>query len=100
MFINFWYAAEQSKNVSSQPVGVRMLGQDFVLFRDTEGAVQCLSNVCSHRGAALSDGKVQGDCVECPYHGWQYNGEGECTRIPSLGRDTNCLLYTSDAADE
>ncbi len=88
MFINFWYAAEQSKNVSSQPVGVRMLSQDFVLFRDTEGAVHCLSNVCSHRGAALSDGKVQGNCVECPYHGWQYNGEGECTRIPSLGLDT------------
>jgi len=87
MFINFWYAAEQSENVTDQPVAVRMLGQNFVLFRDTQGRAHCLSNVCSHRGGALSDGKVQGDCVECPYHGWQYNSDGHCTRIPSLGLD-------------
>ena len=87
MFINFWYAAEQSENVTDKPVGVRMLGHDFVLFRDTGGEVHCLSNVCAHRGGALSDGKVQGDCVECPYHGWQYDAQGDCTRIPSLGLD-------------
>ena len=87
MFINFWYAAEQSENVTDKPVAVRMLGQDFVLFRDTQGQAHCLSNICAHRGSSLSDGKVQGDCVECPYHGWQYNSDGQCTRIPSLGLD-------------
>ena len=87
MFINFWYAAEQSENVTDKPVGVRMLGQDFVLFRDSEGKIHCLSNVCAHRGAALADGELKGDCVQCPYHGWQFNGEGRCTRIPSLGVD-------------
>ncbi len=39
MFINFWYAAGQSENVTDQPVAVRMLAQDFVLFRDTQGQV-------------------------------------------------------------
>jgi phenylpropionate dioxygenase-like ring-hydroxylating dioxygenase large terminal subunit len=87
MFINFWYAAEQSENVTDEPVGVRMLGQDFVLFRDTSGQVHCLSNVCAHRGAALAGGKVKGDCVECPYHGWQYNGGGQCTTIPAASDD-------------
>ena len=60
-------------------------GRIFVLFRDSQGQAHCLSNVCVHRGASLADGKVKGDCVECPYHGWQFNGEGACTRIPSLG---------------
>lgn len=87
MFINFWYAAELSENINDDPVGVRMLGQDFVLFRDSGGSVHCLSNICAHRGAALADGTVQGDCVQCPYHGWQFNGSGQCQAIPSLDKD-------------
>jgi phenylpropionate dioxygenase-like ring-hydroxylating dioxygenase large terminal subunit len=88
MFINFWYVAEESRNVTDQPVHVRMLGQDFVLFRDTDGAAHCLSNVCIHRGGSLGHGKLKGDCVECPYHGWRFDGAGICRRIPSLGSDT------------
>ncbi len=88
MFMNFWYAAELSDNVKEEPVHVRMLGFDFVLFRDSGGKVHCLSNLCVHRGASLAHGKVKGDCIECPYHGWQFQGEdGACTKIPSLGPD-------------
>lgn len=89
MFINFWYVAEEGKNVTDKPVPVRMLGQDFVLFRDTVGKAHCLSNVCVHRGGSLAHGKIKGDCVECPYHGWQFDGEGACKRIPSMGPDAN-----------
>jgi phenylpropionate dioxygenase-like ring-hydroxylating dioxygenase large terminal subunit len=85
VFINFWYVAEESKNVTDQPVPVRMLGQDFVLFRDTAGTAHCLSNICIHRGGSLANGRRKGDCVECPYHGWRYDGAGVCRRIPSLG---------------
>ncbi len=87
MFINFWYPAAQSDEITDKPVKRSMLGQDVVLFRDSAGKAQCLSDVCVHRGASLSTGKVKGDCVECPYHGWTFNGEGQCTRIPSLGPD-------------
>jgi phenylpropionate dioxygenase-like ring-hydroxylating dioxygenase large terminal subunit len=85
LFINFWYAALRSDQLADQPVKVRMLGQNFVLFRDTAGRAHCLSNVCVHRGGSLSGGKLKGDRVECPYHGWQFDGAGRCTRIPSLG---------------
>ncbi|MEC9375984.1 MAG: aromatic ring-hydroxylating dioxygenase subunit alpha [Pseudomonadota bacterium] len=85
MFINFWYAAALSENVTDKPVEVRMLGQDFVLFRDSNGEAHCLANVCTHRGGSLSGGRIAGDCVECPYHGWRFDGNGECKRIPSLG---------------
>jgi phenylpropionate dioxygenase-like ring-hydroxylating dioxygenase large terminal subunit len=83
MLKNFWYVAEESSNVTDKPVHTRLLGQNFVLFRDEGGKLSCLSDVCVHRGAALSQGRVVNGCVECPYHGWQYNGEGECTKIPA-----------------
>ena len=85
VFINFWYAALRSDQLADHPARVRMLGQDFVLFRDTSGTAHCLSDTCVHRGGSLGGGKLKGDRVECPYHGWQFDGRGQCTRIPSLG---------------
>lgn len=85
MFINFWYPAEESKNITDAPLKVQMLGLPFVLWRDEDGNAHCVSNTCSHRGGSLGDGKVVGNCIECPYHGWLFNGDGNCERIPSLG---------------
>ena len=84
MFINFWYCAVVSKDLTDAPVRVRMLGQQFVVFRDTAGTAHCLHDVCVHRGASLAGGKVKDDCIQCPYHGWLYNGEGACTHMPTL----------------
>jgi phenylpropionate dioxygenase-like ring-hydroxylating dioxygenase large terminal subunit len=84
MFINFWYVIEASTKLLDQPLHRQMLGQDFVIFRDSAGVAHCLSNTCVHRGGSLAHGKLKGDCIECPYHGWQFNGDGECTHIPSL----------------
>jgi phenylpropionate dioxygenase-like ring-hydroxylating dioxygenase large terminal subunit len=58
-----------------------------VLFRDADGVVHCLSDTCVHKGGSLCRGKVVDGTVECPYHGWRYNGAGECVLIPSLGPD-------------
>ena len=85
MLVNLWYVAEWSHVVKDKPVKAKLLGQNFVLFRDAEGKVSCLSDVCLHRGGSLSGGSVHKDCVACPYHGWRYNGKGEVTFIPSRG---------------
>ena len=85
MLINLWYVAEWSKAVRDAPVRARMLGQDFVLFRDQAGQVHCLSDICLHRGGSLAGGWVKGDCVACPYHGWRYDGEGQVRLVPSEG---------------
>jgi phenylpropionate dioxygenase-like ring-hydroxylating dioxygenase large terminal subunit len=85
MFINFWYAAGWAEDVGQDPVKVRMLSHDFVLFRDEEGAAHCLSNTCVHRGGSLAQGKVLGNCIQCPYHGWQFDTGGVCRKVPSLG---------------
>ena len=87
MYINFWYPAGRSADITGSPVLRRMLGQDFVLWRDSAGRAHCLSNTCIHRGGSLAGGRVCEDEVQCPYHGWRFAGDGRCTRIPSLGKD-------------
>jgi phenylpropionate dioxygenase-like ring-hydroxylating dioxygenase large terminal subunit len=83
VLINLWYVAEWSDKVGKDPVRVKMLGQQFVLFRDEAGKAHCLSDTCLHRGGSLSKGWVTDGNVTCPYHGWQYNGDGQCVVIPS-----------------
>jgi phenylpropionate dioxygenase-like ring-hydroxylating dioxygenase large terminal subunit len=65
-----------SAELTDQPLKVRAMGLDFVVFRDTQGKANCLANVCTHRGGNLAGGKIKGDCIQCPYHGWQFDGEG------------------------
>ena len=87
MLINLWYVAQWSEKVKDRPVRVRMLGQDFVLFRDTANKVHCLHDVCLHRGGSLAGGQTRGDCIACPYHGWRYDGDGRVTLVPSEGAE-------------
>ncbi|MCB1732967.1 MAG: Rieske 2Fe-2S domain-containing protein, partial [Halieaceae bacterium] len=56
MLTNLWYVAEWSRAVKDKPVQARLLGQNFVLFRDKAGKVNCLSDICIHRGGSLAGG--------------------------------------------
>lgn len=85
MFINFWYPAEEASNVTGQPLPIEIIGMKLVLWRDGDGRVRCIANTCAHRGGSLGHGKIVDGCVQCPYHGWLYDGDGQCRRIPSLG---------------
>ena len=87
MLINLWYVVEWSENVTDKPMKTRALGQDLVLFRDEEGKAHCTANVCIHRGGSLANGWTEGGNVVCPYHGWQFGGDGRCKLIPSEGKD-------------
>jgi phenylpropionate dioxygenase-like ring-hydroxylating dioxygenase large terminal subunit len=92
MLINNWYVAARTNEIGATPFKSRMLGLDFVLFRDSAGKIHCLSDVCCHRGGALHRGAVhlgtpKGDCIACPYHGWEFNTEGACTKIPAVGEE-------------
>ena len=84
MYINFWYPMALSEEVTEAPFRSVALGQKFALFRDSKGAVHCLADTCVHRGGSLGSGKLIDDCIQCPYHGWRYDGDGQCTHIPTL----------------
>src|SRR5690606_34706805 len=88
LFTNLWYVAESSANLEAgRPRKTRMLGRDFVLFRDSKGVAHCLSNVCCNRGTSLALGKCHDDdTLACPFHGWRFTGEGICTMVPSQER--------------
>jgi phenylpropionate dioxygenase-like ring-hydroxylating dioxygenase large terminal subunit len=83
MLKNFWYACEFSSEVTHQPKQIVMLNQRFVLYRNSQGQVIALKDQCPHRGAALSLGWVEGDCIRCPYHGWKFQADGRCINIPA-----------------
>ncbi len=62
-----------------------LLGVPLVLGRDTKGRAFAMRDACPHRGMPLSAGRVIGDHLECPYHGWKFEGvTGQCREIPSL----------------
>lgn len=87
MILNQWYAILPSKTVKpKQLVGVKRLGMDLALFRNEKGEISCVIDQCTHRGAALSKGKVKGDCILCPFHGLEFNEKGQCTFIPASGK--------------
>lgn len=89
MYINFWYPiCKADELTNTAPLRVDLLGLPFVAFRDSGGAAHVLADTCAHRGGSLSKGKMQGDCIACPYHGWRFDGDGRCVLIPSLGDKT------------
>jgi phenylpropionate dioxygenase-like ring-hydroxylating dioxygenase large terminal subunit len=83
-----WYAILESKEVpKGKLLGVLRLGENLVLWRKNDGTVVCLKDRCSHRGVALSKGNIvcDGNEVQCPFHGLQFDNTGKCTVIPSRG---------------
>jgi phenylpropionate dioxygenase-like ring-hydroxylating dioxygenase large terminal subunit len=88
MIRNQWYAVLNSSEVKKgKPVGVLRMGERLVFWRDTQGKVGCLRDVCPHRGVALSAGKVVGDRLQCPFHGFEYDPSGQCRLVPANGKD-------------
>ena len=84
---NQWYAIEFGAVVADGPVAVPVHGHDLVLYRTADGVVHAQSDLCVHRGGALSGGRVVDDCLQCPYHGWRYDTDGRCVRIPANRAD-------------
>ena len=79
-----WHPVALSHVVGTQPRAATLLGEDLVLWRDDSGQAHALADQCPHRGARLSMGRVAGGQLECPYHGWRFEGGGRCTHIPAV----------------
>lgn len=79
-----WHPVALSTDVGQAPLGVLLLGQAVVLWRNSAHQIHAWADQCPHRGAQLSLGRVCGDRLECPYHGWQFDGRGQCVHVPAL----------------
>ncbi len=85
---NYWYPLGWAKNLQpGQVMAATVWQQPIAVFRDDTGAVYALEDACPHKGVELHKGEVQGQHLLCPYHGWEFNGDGECVSIPYYPRD-------------
>jgi phenylpropionate dioxygenase-like ring-hydroxylating dioxygenase large terminal subunit len=79
-----WYSAGWSHEFSrAKPLKRRIVGHEIVFFRNLEGRIVALDAMCPHRGADLSIGIVVNGNIQCPFHGWRFDGQGRCVAIPS-----------------
>jgi phenylpropionate dioxygenase-like ring-hydroxylating dioxygenase large terminal subunit len=62
---------------------VKLMGQDFVLFRDEQGRYGMLDRDCPHRGADLAFGRPEDGGLRCPFHGWLFDVKGNCLQMPA-----------------
>ena len=82
----YWIPALLSEEIpvpDCPPVRVRLLGEDLVAFRDTEGKIGISDEHCSHRGTSLFYGRNEECGLRCIYHGWKYDIEGNVLETPA-----------------
>ena len=80
---NHWFAVEHTSKISSKrPTPIKLFGMPMVLYRTPSGGIQCVRDLCPHRGSRLSVGRMLNGHLSCRYHGWQFGEGGRCVNIP------------------
>ena len=88
----YWVPALLSEEVPQPdcpPVRVRMLGEELVAFRDSEGRIGLLGERCAHRGTSLFYGRNEDCGLRCIYHGWKYGVDGHVLDMPAEPGDSD-----------
>src|ERR1700751_3315805 len=92
LFRRFWMPAILSSEVPAPdcpPIRVRLLGEDLIAFRDTQGRIGLVGNHCPHRGASLFFGRNEESGLRCVYHGWKFDITGQCVDMPNEPPESN-----------
>jgi len=80
---NMWYVGAWSNEIKDQALFERTIaGVSLVMFRQKDNEIAVINNMCPHRFAPLSMGKLVGDTVECRYHGLRFDASGQCVHNP------------------
>lgn len=82
VLFNDWHAVLTSADLGDTPVAIELMGERVVVFR-TQYGVHAFKDLCVHRGAALSLGRIRENTLVCPYHGWRFSVDGRCVEIPA-----------------
>jgi phenylpropionate dioxygenase-like ring-hydroxylating dioxygenase large terminal subunit len=80
----YWHPVAAQSELQQDPIGVTLLEQPLVLWRDQSGVVHAWLDRCPHRGARLSLGIVVNDQLQCAYHGWRFDGSARCAHVPAV----------------
>jgi nitrite reductase/ring-hydroxylating ferredoxin subunit len=81
----YWLPAIRSDELETDgaPLRVRLLGEDLIGFRTSDGSVGLIQNNCPHRGASLFFGRNEEAGLRCVYHGWKFDPQGNCVDMPN-----------------
>ncbi|MEL6229089.1 MAG: aromatic ring-hydroxylating dioxygenase subunit alpha [Cyanobacteria bacterium J06627_3] len=85
---NYWYPvlwADQLK--PENVVSVQVWESSLAVYRSADGVVSALADACPHKGVELHRGEVHGNNLVCPYHGWEFDSDGQCVGIPYFPKD-------------
>ena len=86
----FWHPVFRSQDLpAGQAKPLRILGEDFTLYRGETGKAHAVDFRCAHRGAQMSIGFIEGDCLRCFFHGWMYDANGQCVDRPGERQEAN-----------
>jgi phenylpropionate dioxygenase-like ring-hydroxylating dioxygenase large terminal subunit len=91
-----WLPVCKSSELRKKPLNVKLLGEEIVLFRLKKG-ISAIRDRCPHRNVPLSRGRIIDDCIQCPYHGWKFDGLGICQEIPGSNPIEKCHPYQISA---
>jgi phenylpropionate dioxygenase-like ring-hydroxylating dioxygenase large terminal subunit len=85
VFRSYWQPALLARELEADgaPLRIKLLGEDFIAFRDTTGRVGIVEPRCSHRGASLFFGRNEECGLRCAYHGWKFDVDGQCVDLPT-----------------
>lgn len=97
-----WYVVARSTALDAatrqkKPLSVESLGQRIVLFRDEQGRARALDAYCPHMGADMSGGRVCEGQLECPFHRWRFEGNGQVASIPYLAKERKLPMIRAGA---
>jgi len=82
----YWHPIATSQELPApdcDPIRAKLLGETFVVFRDTDGRVGVMDELCLHRGASMALGRVEDGGIRCLYHGWKFDVEGKLLETPN-----------------
>jgi 5,5'-dehydrodivanillate O-demethylase oxygenase subunit len=83
MLRRYWHPVGCSELVTTKPQRIKVLGEELMVYRGTSGRTVLTQLRCAHRSLALDYGRVEGDSIRCPYHGWLYDHTGQCIAQPA-----------------
>jgi len=86
-WLPFLYSSEVERD--GPPLRVRLLGEDLIVFRDSDGKLGLLGANCPHRGAGLFFGRNEESGLRCVYHGWKFSVDGRCVDMPNEPAESN-----------
>jgi len=88
----YWMPMLPSKELPEAdcpPKRVRLLSEDLIAWRQTDGRVGVMQNACPHRGASMFFGRNEENGLRCVYHGWKFDTEGTCVDMPNEPAESN-----------